>query len=298
MDAGRARSDARVPLARSALLHHTDRVTDSLPAAAESEHTPWGVRVDRVHTPAGEVRLAPSRCHRLRLHVGRPVKGTCSQAHAYVYTRGDIDLLPAGYDDVCVQQNATSSLLIEMSPQLLRRAADDLGLPARRTDLDLRHQLRDKQLELVALALDAESAADHPSGRLYAESLGLALAARLLRTTPTEQRRTPRGLSPSQRARLVEYIDAHLDQSLSLQRVARVAGTSPSHLKTLFKRSMGVTLHAYIVQQRVERARQLLQRGHLPASQVALESGFSHQSHMARCMRRLLGVAPSELRGR
>ena len=44
---------------------------------------------------------------------------------------------------------------------------------------------------------------------------------------------------------------------------------------------------------RVERARTLLQRGGLSAGEVALEAGFSHQSHMARCMRRVLGVTPS-----
>lgn len=39
----------------------------------------------------------------------------------------------------------------------------------------------------------------------------------------------------------------------------------------------------------------LLLQGRLSASQIALETGFSHQSHMARCMRRLLGVGPSAL---
>ena len=73
-------------------------------------------------------------------------------------------------------------------------------------------------------------------------------------------------------------------------------GTSASHLKTLFKRSMGISVHAYVVQRRVTRARQLLLKGDLPSSQVALESGFADQSHMARCFRRLLGLTPSELR--
>jgi AraC family transcriptional regulator len=120
----------------------------------------------------------------------------------------------------------------------------------------------------------------------------------LLGVASSDERRSLRGLSPAQRSRLLDFIESYLDQPLSLQRLARVSGTSASHLKTLFKRSMGVSVHAYVVQRRVARARQLLLAGEMPSSQVALESGFAHQSHMARCIRRLLGVTPSELRAR
>jgi AraC family transcriptional regulator len=70
---------------------------------------------------------------------------------------------------------------------------------------------------------------------------------------------------------------------------------SASHFKTLFKRSTGLPVHEYVIQRRVERAKALLLRGELPASQVALEAGFAHQSHMARSMRRVLGVTPSSI---
>jgi AraC family transcriptional regulator len=50
-----------------------------------------------------------------------------------------------------------------------------------------------------------------------------------------------------------------------------------------------------VVQRRVERARELLLRGELPISQVALEVGFAHQSHLARWMRRILGVTPTAI---
>jgi AraC family transcriptional regulator len=226
------------------------------------------------------------------------VSGSCSRGQTIHYTRGDLDLLPAGYDEVCVQQTPTTSLMIELPPLLLHSAAEDMGLSPARAQLDLRHQLRDKQLELIALALEAESAADHASGQLYSESLVLALSARLLRVAASDGGRPLRGLSPTQRSRLLDFIESYLDQPLSLQRLARVSGTSASHLKTLFKRSMGVSVHAYVVQRRVARARQLLLKGELPSSQIALESGFAHQSHMARCVRRLLGVTPSDLRAR
>jgi AraC family transcriptional regulator len=59
-----------------------------------------------------------------------------------------------------------------------------------------------------------------------------------------------------------------------------------------------VPLHQYVIRRRVERARLLLAQGDLPISQVAFAAGFTHQSHMARHVRRLLGVAPSDLLSR
>jgi AraC family transcriptional regulator len=51
-------------------------------------------------------------------------------------------------------------------------------------------------------------------------------------------------------------------------------------------------VHEYVMRRRVERARALLVAAAMPAGQVALAAGFAHQSHMARWMRRVLGVTP------
>jgi AraC family transcriptional regulator len=129
---------------------------------------------------------------------------------------------------------------------------------------------------------------------IYSESLGSALAIHLLGRYPAPLN-SSRGLSQRQLRRVTEYIDAYLDGDLSLRKLADVADVSASHLKTLFKRSTGLPVHAYVVQRRVERARALLLRGGMPASQVAAEAGFAHQSHMARSMRRVLGITPTSL---
>jgi AraC family transcriptional regulator len=92
--------------------------------------------------------------------------------------------------------------------------------------------------------------------------------------------------------RLAAFIEEHLDEDLSIARLAGSAAISASHFKMLFKRTTGMPVHQYVVQRRVERARTLLASGDLSASQVALAAGFAHQSHMARAMRRLLGVTP------
>jgi AraC family transcriptional regulator len=67
---------------------------------------------------------------------------------------------------------------------------------------------------------------------------------------------------------------------------------SPSHFKVLFKQSIGLPVHQYVVRSRVEYASTLIGRGKLPLSDVALQAGFANQSHMARWMKRVTGRTP------
>jgi AraC family transcriptional regulator len=184
-----------------------------------------------------------------------------------------------------------------LTPALLRSAAEGIGLDPDRATLAPRFQLKDPRIEHIGWALKAELESGYPSDRLYAESLGMALAAHLLRHYAPSRLLPKRGhgLSKRQLRRVIDHIEEHLDQSLSLADLAAAAGVSASHFKVLFKQSLGVPAHQYVVQRRVERAKVLLLQGRLAMSQVALEAGFAHQSHMARCMRRVLGVTPTDV---
>jgi AraC family transcriptional regulator len=264
------------------------------PAPAPQRDVPrprLGLGVELRTTAPGVVQLEALPDHLLKVHAGAPVRGGC-RSHRFLYTRGDVDILPAGFADAWHEDQANTSVMLRLSPSLLRRAAEDMGLDPDRAGLEPRHQFRDPQIEHIAWALDAERRAGYPGGLLYTESLGLALAVHLLGRYPAPV--NPRhGLSNAQLRRVTAYIEDHLDRDLSLAQLAGVAGLSASHLKTLFRRSTGLPVHEYVVQRRVERARALLLQGELPASQVALEAGFAHQSHMARWMRRVLGVTPT-----
>ena len=78
--------------------------------------------------------------------------------------------------------------------------------------------------------------------------------------------------------------------------VAAVARVSTSHLNTLFRHSMGVAVHQYVIQRRVELAKTLLLQKEKSITEIALEAGFAHQSHLARHMRRMLGLPPRALK--
>jgi AraC family transcriptional regulator len=252
-------------------------------------HLGLGVELLERRAP-GEVELRESVDHRLKVHASAPVRGSCSHQR-FVYTRGDIDILPAGGAERWVEHDAGVSILLRLSPVLLSRAAEELGLSRDRVGLAVRHQLRDPLIEHIGWALEAERSAGFPNGLLFSESMGLSLALHLLGRYPVPVARR-RKLSLQKLRLLTDYIEANLNGDLSLLQLAGVAGLSASHLKPLFKSSLGMGVHQYVVQRRVMRAKELLLRGRSSTASIALELGFSHQSHMARCMRRVLGVTP------
>ena len=105
----------------------------------------------------------------------------------------------------------------------------------------------------------------------------------------------PRALPVWRLRHVLDYIQAHLAEDLTLAELAGVAGFSRSHFKPLFKQATGMPVHRFVVERRIERARALLLEGGKSMAEIALQAGFSHPSHMARCMRRVLGLGPSQI---
>jgi AraC family transcriptional regulator len=146
--------------------------------------------------------------------------------------------------------------------------------------------------------MQAEDHDGYPGGRLFADSLATALATRLLglQTRRGTVAAKPGRALPGWRLRnVIEYVEAHLDEDLTLAQLATVAGFSPSHFKLLFKQAVGVPVHRFVLERRVERARIRLLEGGSSMTEIALEAGFAHPSHMARCLRRVLGLSPSQV---
>jgi transcriptional regulator GlxA family with amidase domain len=104
------------------------------------------------------------------------------------------------------------------------------------------------------------------------------------------------GLPPRALRRVREFIEAHLEQNISIHALATIAGLSMYHFARAFKQSEGMTPHDYLVQCRVRRAQDLLAATDLPLSEIALASGFADQSHCARRFREHVGVTPSSYR--
>jgi AraC family transcriptional regulator len=246
---------------------------------------------------AGRHRIPGIAQHRVGVHVGRPVRALCrcdGQRAARIQAHGDVDVIPAGLEGDWSDDADCTILNIWFADDFLRTTYDRLGVKPAAAQLRPVFQWRDARFQHLAWALLAELEADDASDPLYAESLANAMAVRLAGAALPDERRQ-RGLSPRAAARVTDYIEAHLDERLSLARLAALVDLSVPHFQVLFRATTGMPVHRYVVQRRLERARTLLLQGRLNAGQVALEVGFAHQSHMAAWMKRVLGVTPRDL---
>jgi AraC-like DNA-binding protein len=101
------------------------------------------------------------------------------------------------------------------------------------------------------------------------------------------------GLPPAIAQRVCEYIESHLDQKIGLENLAALAGLSTHHFARAFHQSVGEPPHGYVLSRRLQRVERMLSETQLPLSEIALATGFSDQSHLARHFRRRTGMSPS-----
>jgi AraC family transcriptional regulator len=149
------------------------------------------------------------------------------------------------------------------------------------------------------MLLLAELRSDNLMGRLYIESLSQVLVIHLLRHySETAQIITSdnRSLTCTQLQQAIDYIQTHLNRDLSLAELAGVINISPTYFASLFRQAMGVSPHQYVIQQRVERAKVMLKRTDLAIADIALQVGFSSQSHLTQQFKRLTGMTPKQVR--
>lgn len=168
-------------------------------------------------------------------------------------------------------------------------------------DIDMHDRVRveDSVLPAVLAMLARESNQGGIGGTLYAEALKNQVCVHLLRHYANivfREHGSYGRLSAAQCRLFTEYVKAHIAQSLSLEELAGVMGLSVFHLTRKIRAEFGCPPHAYVMRQRLERAKQLLARKDLPLKVVAARSGFADQSHMTRFFRRFLNVTPSEHR--
>ena len=104
------------------------------------------------------------------------------------------------------------------------------------------------------------------------------------------------GLSASALRRVRAYIDNHIDNAVDLRTLADIAGLSLSYFARAFKKSTGMTPHAYLMGQRLLQARDLLTQSTLSLAEIAVVSGFCDQSHLTRTFRRQFGTPPLAFR--
>ena len=259
------------------------------------------VRVSLLTDPPGIFEFSGSNKTIVSIHVGASVQMTCRHgdiSHTGTAIHGDIDIIPPSLPASWEMRQQDTALVVSLAPELMSAAAEDLDADISRVEIRSKFQTRDARIEHIAWALKAEMESGYPGGTLYLDSLATAMAAQIVsrHSSLPIAAASHAGISSRKLKQVLSYIEDNLGADLSLREIAGVAGLSVSHCKVLFRRAMGVPIHQYVIRRRVERAAALLRSGNMAVSEIALATGFAHQSHLAAHIKRILGVSPRELR--
>jgi AraC family transcriptional regulator len=241
--------------------------------------------------------------HRLPYHVvcinlGKPVvleqviDGCYQTIHS---VPSDIGLYPANLSQSFCWNSEAEFLQLYLEPTLLTQLSEEAWGQDRVELIPQLTTLFDPLLQQIALALKTALETDAAASRLYADVMANALAVHLLSRYSTRKRaikQYSRGLSQQQLNQVTEYIHEHLNQELSLAKLAAVIQLSPYHFAHLFKQSTGISPHQYHIQCRVECAKQLLHKGGLAIAEIAQAAGFASQGHLNYHFKRLTGITP------
>ena len=206
---------------------------------------------------------------------------------------GVLAFYPAGVTLRTVQPEARFVQVL-WDTDLYSALLPELGAAAAR--FEFFYPLQDPLLNQIARTLAQEIEGGF-ADRILIDSLGTALCIRIAnRFVGRLPLPTSKGLSPERLGRVRDYIEAHLEDNLSLTVLADIACLSPYHFSRSFKQAVGVGPQRYVMQRRIERAKTLMRRSNQPLAVIAQEVGFADQSHLTSLFRRETGMTPGRYR--
>lgn len=211
---------------------------------------------------------------------------------------GNTFILPAGVLHRCEWLKDIEFMFVGIEPSLFNKVGQELVKSGR---IELKPHfatLQDPLIQGILSAFKDELVSGGIGGNLFIEQLKTTLVMHLLRKYSvfnTHISTSSDGLPKYKLHSVIEYINAHLEQNLKLAEIAAIAQLSEFYFCRLFKQSMKMSVHQYVIQQRVERAKQLLLQGQMSIIDVALACGFANQSHLNLHFKRLIGVTPKTI---
>ena len=218
---------------------------------------------------------------------------------------GSICLFPVGHDSQWEIDSHLEFVHLYFSDDALRQLAlTALDLDPRRIELpDLTYASDPRLVQMLhrqVLSLSWQENSERLALQQSSEALLLHLLEHYVRlgSTPALFRG---GLTRTVRDRVVEYMRGCIEKAVSLEELATVAQLSPFHFNRMFRISMACTPHQYLTKLRIAHAKTLLaassgDRKALPLASIALQCGFSNQSHFGRIFRQQVGVTPASYR--
>jgi AraC family transcriptional regulator len=207
---------------------------------------------------------------------------------------GDCRILTHGESHPSRWLQTYDEISLIIRPQFVADVVRD-GLAADRIEFVSRHSVVDPVIVDVATTFRAELTADAPNGGMYAETLTVGLVLHLLANYGVAKPKvpSPRGkLNAFQLRAVLECIESQLADDVSLLTLAHRAHISPFHFARLFRATVGVPPHRFVLRLRLERAMRLMKAGKMTLAEVAVECGFHDQPHFTRAFQRRFHTTP------
>ncbi|HEY0459397.1 MAG TPA: AraC family transcriptional regulator [Pyrinomonadaceae bacterium] len=257
-----------------------------------------GVKVHRAKVMPGRMLEHTADCHEVNISIsGALVTQKVSSTGKTVITKGgagNLCLTPYGQSIGAYWQKPLDNMGILLAPDFVKTAAEENRFS---TDFEFKEIYKDKDslIQQIGFALLEESKSESPAGKLYTDSLIQTLTLHLLKNysnAASVRENMNGGLSGYRLRRVQEFIDVNLEEDLSLAELAEVVDLSQFHFARAFRKSTGQTPQQYLMQQRIERAKQLLSKDDLPIVEVSLRTGFKNQSHFTTLFRKFTKYTP------
>jgi AraC family transcriptional regulator len=269
-----------------------------------SEHVNWTNLLMSVyrHRPGAQIHV-PAIAEDavvLNLYGSTSLSGKIARRfHAEHWQPGNMVSFPKGEAADLQWSDGNDVLVLIPAPSLLISLSAEISdADPSRVEIIERINEHDPLLYHIGLALLTELQANTPAHDLYVDSLTRTFVLHLLKqhtVSPPTMPSTSGKLSPARLLCVLEYIREHLADDLTIQRLAQEANLSPYYFTRLFKQSVGESLHQYVLEQRLEAAKQLLIAGQFSVGEIATRAGFNDQSHLHRHFKRRYGTTPGRI---
>ncbi|CAN7799231.1 AraC family transcriptional regulator [Paraburkholderia hospita] len=145
--------------------------------------------------------------------------------------------------------------------------------------------------QILSLTLERQSEASP----LFVEQLGVMIGTHLIDrygNAPSESKSKSRRLSSLQETRAKDMLLAKARGNVSIEEIANACNLSRSYFIRAFSETTHRTPHQWLLEQRIDRARDLLKHSDSSLTEIAMTCGFSDQSHFTRTFSQLVGMPP------
>jgi AraC family transcriptional regulator len=215
----------------------------------------------------------------------------------YSYAAGEVIVCNRGIDEFVRWESDIKILKVDLPDAAFQAIAEEAG--AENVEIHSSTKFEDKRVDALLSAIQAEEEAGQLSGRLYMDSIAQALASTLVQLRGNLRRKLPSyrcGLTAKQLSRVKELVYGRIDREVSLQEMASAAGLSSNYFNQMFRKSTGQAAHQFVLNARVEHAKDLLKSPRLRIIDIAVSCGFQTSQHFARVFRSVCALTPTEYR--